>query len=169
MYQRRISKHSYFIALLSVIALFSISAWSNKEDSPVYANQIRKITLQRFYLDGEMSEETVVKETTSIEEIKKNYKEWELVLETDKELVFQKQTNDISPLLKANGYFGVTEDGTLSIFNGKPVDSEVIQSFFQIDIEMIEAKKHLELVEGIRVENKKKYKEVLEVFEQYIE
>ncbi|WP_019242739.1 MULTISPECIES: BofC C-terminal domain-containing protein [Bacillus] len=169
MHKRRISKHLYLTAIISVIGLFLFSAWSEREYSSVYADQIRKITLQRLYLDGEMGEETIVKEVGSVSEIKEVYKDWELVLQNDKELVFQKKINDISPLLKANGYFGITEDGTLSIFNGKPIHSDVIQSFFQIDVEMLETKKHNELVEGIPVKDKKHYESVLEVFEQYME
>lgn len=165
MFIRKLNKKMYVAALISVILLLFISDWTEKG----YATEIRKVTLQRMYLDGEMSEETFVKEVGSVEQIIRDYRNWQLVMNNDKELIFQKYINDISPLLKTNGYFGITDDGTLSIYNGKPIDSDVIQSFFHIDVEMLETKKHNELVKGIRVKNKKQYKKVLEVFQQYIE
>ncbi len=134
-----------------------------------HAAHIRKVTLQRLYVDGEMSEEVSIKEANTVKEIVKQYDGWHLVLKNDKELVFQKHINDISPLMKVNGYFGITNDGTLSIFNGKPIEEDVIQSFFQIDVERLETKKHNELVRGIRVKNKEQYEEVLGGFERYME
>lgn len=82
-------------------------------------------------------------------------------------MVFRKQVDDISPLLKANGYFGITEDGVLTIFNGRPDQLRIIQSFFQIDIKKLESKKQEELLQGIPIKTKDRYVEVLETFKQY--
>ncbi|WP_042345655.1 BofC C-terminal domain-containing protein [Bacillus massiliigorillae] len=169
MYKRRISKKIYFTFLLSIIIVFFLSAWDSHDQPTLYTNDIKKVILQTIYFDGEKSEEVLFREGLSVEEIVSEFKAWQLVVQTDKELVLQKYTNDISPLLKANGYFGITEDGTLSIFNGKPTQSDVIQSFFHIDVEMLEAKTHHDLVEGIRVKDKKQYESVLETFEPYME
>ncbi|MGN1401341.1 MAG: BofC C-terminal domain-containing protein [Bacillus sp. (in: firmicutes)] len=134
-----------------------------------YAETIRKLTFQRVYLDGEMSEESIIRETQTVKELIGEFADWQLIMQDEKNLVFQKYVDDISPLMKLNGYFGITEDGTLSIFNGKPTESDVIQSFFQIDVKMLETKKHLELVRGIPVRNKDHYRAVLEVFSLYME
>ena len=149
--------------------LFGMTIESAKSHAATIASSIYKITLQSLYVDGEMSEEISFKEIASVEDIMQQYDEWELVWKMDKEVVFQKRINDISPLLKANGYFGVTEDGVLSIFNGKPTDSDVIHSFFQINVEMLEVKKQNELGEGIRVKDRQQYEAVLEAFEPYME
>jgi len=82
-------------------------------------------------------------------------------------MVFRKQMDDISPLLKANGYFGITEDGVLTIFNGRPDRSRIIQSFFQIDVRKLESKKQEELIQGIPIKTKDRYVEVLETFKPY--
>lgn len=75
--------------------------------------------------------------------------------------------DDISPLLKSNGFFGVTNDGTLSIFNGKPDITNVIHSFFQIDIGKLETKMQKDLAEGIPVRTKEDFLLVLETFKPY--
>jgi forespore regulator of the sigma-K checkpoint len=70
-------------------------------------------------------------------------------------------------LLKANGYFGITEDGILTIFNGRPDKLRIIRPFFQIDIKKLESKKQEELIQGIPIKTKDRYVKVLETFKQY--
>jgi forespore regulator of the sigma-K checkpoint len=70
-------------------------------------------------------------------------------------------------LLKANGFFGITEDGVLSIFNGRPDQLRIIQSFFQIDIMKLESAKQEELLQGIPIKTKDRFVEVLETFKPY--
>ena len=150
MYRRHISKKAYVTCLISIIVLFFLSAWDMKDSPTFYSDHLKKIIIQTMYLDGEYSEEILFKEADS-QAIISEYKDYTLLSQSDKEFVFQKYSDDISPLLKANGYFGITEEGALSIFNGKPTEADVIQSFFHINVEMLEAKAHHELVEGIRV------------------
>ena len=169
MYKLMNNKKFYLTVAIFMTMLFGMTIESAKSHAATIASSIYKITLQSLYVDGEMSEEISFKEIASVEDIMQQYDEWELVWKMDKEVVFQKRINDISPLLKANGYFGVTEDGVLSIFNGKPTDSDVIHSFFQINVEMLEVKKQNELGEGIRVKDRQQYEAVLEAFEPYME
>ena len=63
------------------------------------------------YLDGELSEEKIIELFWSIEELKNKYKGWKVIEQTKNHIVLHKMDNDISPLLKTNGYFGMTEDG----------------------------------------------------------
>jgi forespore regulator of the sigma-K checkpoint len=70
-------------------------------------------------------------------------------------------------LLKTNGYFGITHKGVLSIFNGRPEQSKIIQSFFQIDIKKLESNKQKELLDGIPIKTKDRYVHVLETFKPY--
>lgn len=128
---------------------------------------ILKVVLERIYLDGEMSEEVIEESVTSIADFWAKYDQWQLASSTESKLVFQKQVNDISPLLKSNGYFGITDQGVLSIFNGRPDQSRIIQSFFQIDIKKLESHKQEELLQGIPIKTKDRYMEVLETFKPY--
>ncbi len=124
------------------------------------------VVLERHYLDGDKSEEIII-ENLSASEIQEKYADWVLVHVNGNRIVFKKYVDDISPLLKSNGFFGVTDDGTLSIFNGKPDVTNVIHSFFQIDMGKLETKTQKELVKGIPVRTKEDFLHVLEAFKPY--
>lgn len=125
------------------------------------------IILERVYLDGEISEEVVLDSYWSIENFWAKYDQWQLTDMDETKMVFRKNVDDISPILKSNGYFGITEDGVLTIFNGRPDRSRIIQSFFQIDVKKLESKKQEELIQGIPIKTKDRYVEVLETFKPY--
>lgn len=125
------------------------------------------VVLERIYLDGEVSQEVVSETIWSMEDFWAKYDEWQLLdMEKDK-VIFRKYMDDISPLLKANGYFGITDEGVLTIFNGRPINSNIIQSFFPIDLGKLESKKCEELKEGIPIKTKEQYVEVLKTFRSY--
>lgn len=126
-----------------------------------------EVTLQRLYLDGEISEEQLVETIWSMEDFWSSYDDWQLVDQNKSEIVFSQEVDDISPLLKMNGYFGITEDGILSIFNGSPAGREVIQSFFQVNTEKLKSQLFDSLIEGIPVSSKEQYTEVLKRYEVY--
>nr|WP_263325590.1 intercompartmental signaling factor BofC [Neobacillus sp. Marseille-Q6967] len=125
------------------------------------------IILERVYLDGEMSEEVVVDSYWTIDNFWAKYDQWQLVDMDGTTMVFRKKVDDISPLLKTNGYFGISDDGVLTIYNGRPDPSRIIQSFFQIDVKKLESKKQEELIQGIPIKTKDRYVEVLETFKPY--
>ncbi|SDM22437.1 intercompartmental signaling factor BofC [Bacillus sp. OK048] len=137
------------------------------QDQQMSEPQALTIILERIYLDGEISEEVVLDSYWSIENFWAKYDQWQLIEIDESTMVFRKQVDDISPLLKANGYFGITEDGVLTIFNGRPDRSRIIQSFFQIDVKKLESKKQEELIQGIPIKTKDRYEEVLETFKPY--
>ncbi|WLR49991.1 intercompartmental signaling factor BofC [Bacillus tianshenii] len=126
-----------------------------------------EVTLQRHYMDGEMSEEKVTEIIWSMEDFWSAYADWQLVHQEGGQVIFRKQINDISPLLKANGYVGLDEQGVLTIFSGKPEQQKVIQSFFQIDVGKLESLQHQQLKNGIPIKTKKQYEDVIESFRKY--
>lgn len=122
------------------------------------------VILETVYMDGEVSEEIREETVTSMKDIWNKYKEWYLINMDDEQIVFQRYVDDLSPLTKA-GYFGLTKDGTLSIFEGKPGESSrVIQSFFQIDVKKLESHEQEKLKKGISVRSKRNYKRVIEAY-----
>ena len=125
------------------------------------------VILERMYLDGEVSREVVDETCWSMENFWAKYDQWRLIDIEDSTFVFQQQVDDISPLLKANGFFGVSPDGILTIYNGRPDRSKIIQSFFQIDIKKLESKTQQQLIQGIPIMTKDHYVEVLETFKPY--
>ncbi|MCM3568419.1 intercompartmental signaling factor BofC [Neobacillus mesonae] len=142
---------------------FAISAETKKATEPLHI----KVILERVYLDGEVSQEIVHEQCWSMENFWAKYDSWTLKHREESTMVFSKQMDDISPLLKANGYFGITEDGVLTIFNGRPGSSKIIQSFFQIDMKKLESHKQEQLLQGIPIKTKDHYVKVLETFKHY--
>jgi forespore regulator of the sigma-K checkpoint len=125
------------------------------------------VILERVYVDGEISEEIKTETIWSMEDFWSAYESWELIEMSEDEVVFRQAVDDISPLMKTNGYFGISEEGVLSIFNGRPGQAEIIQSFFQLDVDKLESQKHDELVKGIPVKSKQSYQEVIQSFQPY--
>lgn len=175
------SKRGLFIIVIAIafpIFLFTTNIGPEKNDSvlameksskdePIIGPLQIKVILERVYLDGEVSEEAVEETIWSMEDFWARYDQWQLVDMDIDQLVFRQQMDDISPLLKANGYFGITDDGTLTIFNGRPQKTNIIQSYFQIDLGRLESTKCEELKKGIPIMTKDRYVEVLETFKNY--
>jgi forespore regulator of the sigma-K checkpoint len=146
-----------------IMIVGSATAMDTQKSEPL----AMKIVLERIYLDGEVSEEVVQENIFSLENFWAKYDQWRLKDIDKSEVVFSKQINDISPLLKTNGYFGISDKGVLTIFNGKPDQSRIIQSFFQIDVGKLESSKQKELLNGIPIKNKDRYVKVLETFKSF--
>ncbi|WP_078413893.1 BofC C-terminal domain-containing protein [Priestia abyssalis] len=126
------------------------------------------IFLERVYVDGVVSQEVIHHANSSKEDILNAYEAWRLIQESDNELVLRTYVDDISPLLKTNGYFGISVDNMLSIYEGDPNQStKVIQSFFQIDVEKLESYHRQKLKKGIRVHSKDEYVALMQFFEGY--
>ncbi|MFJ8529762.1 BofC C-terminal domain-containing protein [Bacillus sp. NPDC094106] len=125
------------------------------------------ILLERMYLDGEASEEIFTEKVANLEQFLKQYKDWQLVDRDDVQIVLQKKIDDISPLLKTSGYFGVSNEGILQIFNGVPNRDNAIHSFFQIDMKKLESYERAELKRGIRIKSKERFVKTIEKMKQY--
>lgn len=156
------------VFLVSILTVFlSNGQVYGKTGSVVSQNENPKkleVVLQRIYLDGEVSEETIEETVWSMEDFWSKYDKWQLVDMTSRELVFKQEVDDISPLLKTNGYFGINEEGILTIYNGKPAEENIIQSFFQLDLKKLESKQHEDLQKGIPIKSRDRYVKVLETF-----
>lgn len=152
----------FITVLLVCIGLFA-------ENAKVAANE-EKLTvfLERVYVDGVVIQEVIRHADGPRQRILDNYDQWTLVKETENELVLRTYIDDISPLLKTNGYFGISVENILSLYEGKPNHStKVIQSFFQIDVEKLESYHREELKKGIRVHSKAEYISLMNFFKNY--
>ncbi|WP_216829128.1 intercompartmental signaling factor BofC [Alkalihalobacterium elongatum] len=139
---------------------------ANNEDVGPKTIQVK---LQRVYLDGEVSEEIVKETIWSMEDFWAFYDQWLLVDQNEEEILFKQEIDDISPLLKINGYFGLSDDGVLNIYEGKPDEKKIIQSFFQINTQKLKSHHESELKNGIPVMSRENYQEVLKTFKKYAE
>ncbi|WP_223591185.1 intercompartmental signaling factor BofC [Neobacillus bataviensis] len=169
-----ISLSRYSLAVFSVLLYVLIGGASEITGSAAQVDDRQKtepqhltVILERIYLDGEISQEVVHETCWSMANFWAKYDQWQLTEMEESTFVFRRKVDDISPLLKANGFFGITEDGVLTIFNGRPGQSRIIQSFFQIDIRKLESKRQEELIQGIPIKTKDQYVQVLETFKPY--
>lgn len=158
-------KIQFFLALLVIpycLTAFAEEA-KQKENEPIE----QKVILQRLYLDGELSEEKLTEKIWTMEDFWSKYQGWNVVNRNEDHIVLNKIENDISPLLKANGYLGMKEDGTLSIFIGRPEHAKIIHTFYQMDVGKLEVYKQEELQKGIPIVNKDQYKQLIKEYEPY--
>ncbi|MGO4887419.1 BofC C-terminal domain-containing protein [Anaerobacillus sp. MEB173] len=126
-----------------------------------------EVILQRVYLDGEVSEEIVEEVIWSMEDFWAFYENWNLVDQSESQVIFQQEVDDISPLLKINGYFGISPEGVLRIYEGKPNEEKVIHSFFQINTKKLKSHQQSELQEGIPVLSRDHYEKVIQTMKKY--
>lgn len=129
--------------------------------------QSYEVHLVREYLDGEQSIEVVTETAQSVPALLQGYKNWQLVEHDKRYVKLYKKVQDISPLLKSNGYFGLSENGILTIFDGKPSDENVIQSFYQLDVDKLESHLIDSLKHGIPIKTKQDYVYVLANLKRY--
>ncbi|WP_445490164.1 BofC C-terminal domain-containing protein [Niallia sp. 03133] len=155
-----------FLLLVSFLALENRASYANSRSDEEHPARV-DVVLKRIYLDGEISEESLEETVWSMEDFWSKYDSWQLENLEKNKLVFKQEVDDISPLLKTNGYFGITDKGILTIYNGKPEYSQIIQSFFQIDLKKLESNEQKNLQKGIPIKTKDRYVKVLESFKQY--
>ncbi|WP_205628695.1 BofC C-terminal domain-containing protein, partial [Acinetobacter baumannii] len=73
------------------------------------------------------------------DELLTRYKDWTLVSRHRNVYTFEKKLNDLSPYCKENAYFGLSENGELTLFDGLPDKGKVIQTFFQLNTKKLES------------------------------
>lgn len=137
----------------------------------VFAQQEVNLTLQKTYVCGTEAEEKVTKMVPSLDQIYLDYQDWELVSQQDNHFVFKKWVHDLAPICREKGYFGLTEDGILTLFEGPPTEERVIQTFFHIDTNKLEStlpQNDLALLKkGIRIHDLAEYNSILSTYGEY--
>jgi forespore regulator of the sigma-K checkpoint len=130
-----------------------------------------ELVLARSYLCGVKDEEHVRVGNDSMEHVLAKYKGWEIVDSAQGKLILLKREHDIAPACKENGYFGLSADGVLTLFNGVPGEQKVIQTFYQINTAKMEAslpKEEVQLLKnGIRIRDLSEYNSVLSTFSEF--
>ncbi|WP_188651328.1 intercompartmental signaling factor BofC [Pontibacillus salipaludis] len=126
-----------------------------------------EVVLKREYIDGHVGEERKKETIWSMEDFWARYDGWELVDQREGHITFRKKVDDLSPFVKKAGYFGINEGNELILFDGSDERSEVIQSFFQIDVGKLESFQSEELQKGIKIKSKDQYLSLLKKYEYF--
>ncbi|HET7616737.1 MAG TPA: BofC C-terminal domain-containing protein [Bacillales bacterium] len=137
------------------------------ETEPVSGPKTVEVYLKKIYLDGETAVNVKPVTIWSMEDFWSRFSDWKLVDQNQDEITFKKRIDDISPLLKADGYFGLSPENLLKIYKGKPSGNEAVHSFFHIDVKELESDLRQELREGIPVKTKNHYKKVINRLKKY--
>lgn len=125
------------------------------------------VYLERVYLDGQVQVDMKPVNSQSTKEVRSHFADWTLVGRGKHKLVLKKKMNDISPILKTDGYFGLSKDNILTIYNGKPEKNKAIHSFYQIDVKELESRLQHKLHKGIPIESKGHYEKVMNHLKKY--
>lgn len=123
-----------------------------------------KVVLNEYYLDGVMETTKVTETIWSMMDFWAAYEGWTVESQDVDRVVFSRKVEDISPLTKQQGYFGLTENGELAVFQGLPSQGKVIESFKPVPIQPLESKRKLELEKGIKIKSFRHFRQVLEQF-----
>jgi forespore regulator of the sigma-K checkpoint len=141
----------------------------NKVDSYDYSSEEKGITiiLHKVYVNGEVIEEIYINQHKTLDQVKREFKDWKVIEENDDEIVLLKKIDDLSPTLKSKGYIGINGKGMLNLYIGIPSGNNIIESFFQIDTNKLEVNKQKQLERGIKISTKKRYDHILNYLREY--
>lgn len=135
---------------------------TNFEDYPDDLATI-EVIIQKQYLDGRMDSESIEETITAMEDFWYKYENYQLIDQKVGQMVFRDYIDDISPYLKEVGYFGLADE-QLVIFEGEPQYEQNIQIVFELDPDQLTEDERERLNEGIKIDSKKTYQEVIDVF-----
>ncbi|MED2007373.1 BofC C-terminal domain-containing protein [Brevibacillus borstelensis] len=130
-----------------------------------------QVVLAKTYLCGVKKEEVSQIPRNELAQTLAAHNGSEIVAAEADKLILYKRENDIAPECKENGHFGISKDGMLTLFNGLPEEAEVVQTFYRINTEKMEARLSKEQVaslkKGIRVRDLAEYNSVLSTFGEF--
>lgn len=131
----------------------------------------QEIFVKKTYVCGEELQKLGSMPADEILRIHREHPDWTVNLDEQKHVVFTEQIEDLSPECKQSGYFGVDENGNLSLFHGVPGKDNIIRTFFQLNIGHLESSLPKETVqqlhEGIRVTDLAEFNSVLSTFSDF--
>jgi forespore regulator of the sigma-K checkpoint len=127
--------------------------------------------IHKVYVCGEENQALGALQSDEIMQIHKEHKDWTISLQENGQVIFTEQVDDLSPECKEKGYFGIDENGNLTLFDGVPGKDNVMRTFFQLNIRYLESSLPKETIqqlhEGIRVSDLAEFNSVLSTFSDY--
>lgn len=167
-------KRNWAVIMFATMVLSTVCAVVfpfHPEGLEALGNKQIQIVLEKEYVCGENTVEYHYSNDSNLEAIQEQYKDWQYTSFDGTTANFSKKVWDLSPECKENGYFGLSEDGQLTLFKGPPENKEVIETFFQIDVEKLRSGLSTEpvfqLYEGIKVKDMSDYNSILSLFSSF--
>ncbi|MFD3260167.1 BofC C-terminal domain-containing protein [Paenibacillus lentus] len=168
------------IALETLGILQEAAVGTGQEAEPEAANWIKQlersdqpriVRLNKIYACGQ--ESSVLGTMTPNEVIRLSHEnpDWQGTIGAEGDVWFEQRINELSETCKRNGYFGIDQQGNLSLFEGPPDKEKVLKTFFQLDVETMESSLPpdvlLHLHQGIRIQDVEEYNSVLSTFSEF--
>jgi len=158
-------------------AATAIGAGMEAELEPAWIEQVNQSSKQRtvhFKKIYACGEESSILGTLDPDEVIGIYRAnpgWLGSIDAQGDVWFQQHINELSETCKNNGYFGIDQQGNLSLFEGPPDKEKVLKTFFQLDVETMESSLPpdvlLHLHQGIRIQDFDEYNSVLSTFSEF--
>lgn len=132
----------------------------------------RKVHLKTVYVSGEEVQTLPGEQPPArLRELIAGHAGWGGRITSGGDLWLERRVNDLSPLTKKEAYFGVDEQGNLTLFQGPPEAERVMKTFFQMDMGSLKSSLPQgvweQLHQGIRVQDLEEYNSVLSTFSDY--
>ncbi|WNS43640.1 BofC C-terminal domain-containing protein [Paenibacillus sp. MMS20-IR301] len=132
----------------------------------------RTVHLKTVYVSGEEVQTLPGKRTPAqLKLLIARYAGWSGWFGREGDLWLEQRVEDLSPLTKKEAYFGVDEQGNLTLFKGRPESEKVMKTFFQLDMGSMKSSLPADIWEqlhqGIRVQDMEEYNSVLSTFSDY--
>ncbi|MBM7554637.1 BofC C-terminal domain-containing protein [Thalassobacillus pellis] len=137
-----------------------------KESASLVASQPLevKVTTKTIYLDGNSEVEEKMETIWSMEDFWAAYEGWTLLEQGEGYLKFEKRVDDLSPEVKADGYFGIDLNNQLTIFIGRPAHGKAVESFFPLPVNTLESWRMKDLKNGIKITDKEQFRAVVKTY-----
>ncbi|MGL4521809.1 MAG: BofC C-terminal domain-containing protein [Bacilli bacterium] len=159
MWKMKLKKYHLFVILILVLEMFY-------QPTETFEKNKVEVTIQTWYINDDIKEHSYTSEQ-SISEIIKAYQNATLIDQGKGWIILLEKSKDLSPDIKGSGYWGLSNDGVLTIFSGKPTEQKAIQSFYQIQMERLETNKRKQLEAGIPIKSVDDYLEIIRNMKLY--
>lgn len=161
-----------FTASVTWLAVNGTDKTKNREDAQeVLAPQKWQVVIQKKYIAGPMIEEKQEYSAEELDEIVTTFSNMDMVERGDHYIVFSQEIADLSPALKESGFFALDNYGVLHLYQGEAKDENIIQTFFQLDLERLETtlpvEEYMQLREGIHISSLAEYNSVLSTYSEF--
>jgi forespore regulator of the sigma-K checkpoint len=135
------------------------------------SKQQRNTFVKKSYVCGEELQSLGLMKPEDILQYHKDHPQQTVSLDETGNVYFTEDIEDLSPQCKNSAYFGLDENGNLSLFNGVPGKDNVIRTFFQLNISHLESSLPHDTVKqlysGIRVTDLAEYNSVISTFSDF--
>jgi forespore regulator of the sigma-K checkpoint len=130
-----------------------------------------RVFTQKVFVCGQELTEIGKLSSTQINQYYKEHPQDQVKLNSEGQVYFIEQVQDLSAACKHNAFFGIDKNGSLSLFEGHPNDKQIIRTFFQLNVEHLKTSlpqgTYNQLKQGIPISDLAEYNSVLSTFSDY--